>query len=128
MRWIQRYSLYFAWTIALAAMLGSLYYGEVLRFEPCRLCWYQRLAMFPLAFFLGVAFYHNELKIARYCLPIVGFGALIAGYQSLSGLFPSLQFTALCGEGVSCTVTGAAPYLSFIAFSAIGALIFKNDI
>ncbi len=126
MSWISKHSLYLAWTVALIAVLGSLYYGEVLRFEPCRLCWYQRLAMFPLAFFLGVAFYKNDPKLARYCLPVVLFGSFFALYQSASQLVPSLQITALCGESTPCTIAGPAPYLSFLGFLVIGLLIFPK--
>ncbi len=112
--------------IALVAVFGSLYYGEVLRFEPCRLCWYQRMAMFPLALFLGIAFYKDDFRIARYCLPLVGIGALFAFYHSASQLFPFLHTSALCGESSSCTTAGIAPYLSFCAFALIGLLILKN--
>ena len=122
---MKNYSLYFAWLISLVAVLGSLYYSEVLHFEPCRLCWYQRIAMFPLAIFLGVAFYQNDQKLARNCLPLIVIGACFAFYQSFIQLFPSFQIAALCGES-SCTITGVAPYFSFIAFVAIGALIAKG--
>ena len=126
MKWIQKHSLYLAWVISIVALLGSLYYGEVLRFEPCRLCWYQRIAMFPLALFLGIAFYHHDFKIARCCLPLVGIGAAFALYQSIAQIFPPLQITVLCGESTPCAVAGPAPYLSFLAFAAIGSLVFKN--
>lgn len=126
MKWFEKHSLYFAWVIALIAVLGSLYYGEVLRFEPCRLCWYQRIAMFPLALLLGISFYKNDWKIARYCLPFVGFGAIVAGYQSANQIFPSLHLAALCGDAAPCALAGPAPYLSFLAFAAIGTLILKN--
>lgn len=126
MKWIQKYSLYLCWMIALVAVLGSLYYGEVLQFEPCRLCWYQRIAMFPLVLFLGIAFYKGDHKIAQYCLPLIGLGAFLALYQSLSQIFPVLQITSLCGELTSCTLQGFAPYLSFFSFAAIGTLILKN--
>lgn len=113
--------------LALVGVLSSLYYGEVLRFEPCRLCWYQRIAMFPLAFFLGIAFYKNETQLARYCLPIVFVGGLFAFYQSLAQLIPSLQISSLCGEATPCTIAGPAPYLSFLGFLGIGLLIHRIE-
>lgn len=126
MNFFNKYSLYFAWTISLVAMLGSLYYGEILQFEPCRLCWYQRIAMFPLVLFLGIAFTKGEPKIAWYCLPLVGIGILFASYQSMIQIVPSLQIHALCGAGGHCTTAGVAPYFSLLAFLLIGALILKN--
>ena len=44
-----------AFLIALAATLGALFIGEVLGQMPCTLCWYQRIAMFPLVPILGLS-------------------------------------------------------------------------
>lgn len=126
MNWILKNKLYLAWAISVVAIFGSLYYGEVLRFEPCRLCWYQRIAMFPLALFLGIAFYKDEPKMARCCIPLIAVGAFFSFYQSISQIFPVLQITSLCSESAPCTSAGIAPYLSFLAFAAIGTLILKN--
>ncbi len=115
--------LYFAWVISLVAILVSFYFGEVLGMEPCRLCWYQRMAIFPLALFLGIAAYKNDRKVALYALPLVFFGALMAAYQSLSGIFPTLHSAKICGGG-HCTDQGLLPILSFIGFSLIAVLIF----
>jgi len=40
--------------VAIVATGGSLYYSESVGFIPCRFCWYQRIAMYPLAFMLTV--------------------------------------------------------------------------
>jgi hypothetical protein len=42
------YLSYLAWSIALAATAGSLFFSEVMDLPPCNLCWYQRIAMYPL--------------------------------------------------------------------------------
>ena len=44
-----------AWLVALLATVGSLYFSEIAGFVPCTLCWYQRIAMYPLVVILGVA-------------------------------------------------------------------------
>ena len=36
-------------------MAGSLYFSEVANYVPCRLCWFQRIAMYPLAVILLIA-------------------------------------------------------------------------
>ena len=46
--------LLLAWLVALSATLGSLFLGEVMGMEPCVLCWYQRIAMYPLVLILAV--------------------------------------------------------------------------
>ncbi len=118
--------IYWAWVIALICFFGSLYYGEMMGFEPCRLCWYQRVCMFPLALFLGLAWYKDEHKIAFYSMPLVLFGGIIAFYQMLSQIFPALQINALCSEASPCTLSSYAPYFSFLGFSMIGYLIFQR--
>ena len=52
---LARWALALAWLVALTATLGSLYLSEVVGFAPCLLCWYQRIAMYPLAVVLGMA-------------------------------------------------------------------------
>ena len=48
-------ALWVAAVVALTATAGSLYFSEVAGFEPCALCWYQRIAMYPLVLILGIA-------------------------------------------------------------------------
>lgn len=122
-----RRALYFAWIISLVAVLASVYYGEVLGMEPCRLCWYQRIGMFPLPLFLGIATYKNDWQLAFYCLPLVAFGGLFALYQSLIQVFPSLENGTLCGHAAHCTLAGPAPFLSTLAFAAIAFLILLEN-
>ena len=38
-----------AFIVAAVATGGSLFYSEIERFQPCELCWYQRLCMYPLS-------------------------------------------------------------------------------
>ena len=43
-----------AWLVAATSMFGSLYFSEHAHFEPCKLCWYQRIAMYSLVVVLLV--------------------------------------------------------------------------
>jgi len=66
--------LYLAWVVALIATLGSLYFSNVKGYVPCVLCWYQRIAMYPLALWLGIAALRGELSIRVYALPLAVIG------------------------------------------------------
>ena len=66
--------LFAAWLVALGATLGALFIGEVLGQTPCTLCWYQRIAMFPLALLLGLACLHEDASVGRYALPLAAAG------------------------------------------------------
>src|SRR5688572_7828432 len=58
-----------AWCVATTCTLGSLFYSEVAHFVPCELCWYQRIAMYPLVVLLGVATLTRDTSVSRYVLP-----------------------------------------------------------
>ena len=92
--------LFGAWAIALVASLGAIFIGEVLGQEPCNLCWYQRIAMFPLVLILGLACLNNDLSIRRYALPLAIAGGAVA-------LWHTLLYVGLISEGiVPCSVNG----------------------
>ena len=115
-----------AWIVALTATLSALFIGEVMGMTPCVLCWYQRIAMFPLALMLGMAFYSEDRRGAVYALPLALVGAAFAGYHSLlvAGLIP--QAWIPCSAGASCADQKLnffygieLPWLSLAAFVAI---------
>ena len=54
--------LWSAFAVASTAMLGSLYLSEIADFIPCTLCWYQRIAMYPLVPLLGIAAWRRDLQ------------------------------------------------------------------
>ena len=54
--------VWLAWLVALGATLGSLYFSEVADFTPCRLCWFQRIAMYPLSVILLVGALRHERR------------------------------------------------------------------
>lgn len=132
--WVREHALYLAWGIAAAGLAISLFFGEVMHLEPCRLCWYQRVAIFPLALFLGIAAYKRDRNLALYSLPLVAFGGIFAFYQSISQYFPSAHIHALCGSTEQCTLpifylfgVVSFPLLSTIGFAAIGVLLVFSE-
>ncbi|MSW83431.1 MAG: disulfide bond formation protein B [Actinobacteria bacterium] len=72
--------LWLAWAVAAFATLGSLFFSEISDFVPCRLCWFQRIAMYPLFVILLVAALRRSTREAfQYAIvfPIVGAGVSI---------------------------------------------------
>ena len=53
-----------AFVVAAVATAGSLYLSEVANFTPCTLCWYQRIAMYPLVVLLGIATWRRDDVVA----------------------------------------------------------------
>ena len=117
-------SLWLAWLAALAATAGSLYYSEAAGFEPCSLCWYQRIALYPLVVILPVGAVARDRYLARYTLPLAATGGVIAVYHYFVQLFPEIEVA--CSTAVSCGIVDVAafgwltlPLMSLVGFGAI---------
>lgn len=77
----ERLALGGAWLVAVAGSVGSLYYGTGMGLFPCKLCWFQRVALYPLVVILAVALRHH-IPVGRLVLPLSLSGAGLAAYQS----------------------------------------------
>jgi len=95
--------------VAFASTLGSLYLSEVAHFTPCNMCWYQRIAMYPIGPLLLVAWFRRDTAIKLYMLSLACAGALISTYHVLIEIFPSLESSTTCGAIVSCTTSPITP-------------------
>jgi disulfide bond formation protein DsbB len=95
--------VYAAWVVALVATVGSLFFSEVMLLPPCVLCWYQRIAMYPLVVILGVGIILGDRRVKFYALPVALAGLVVAGYHNLLyyGILP--ESIAPCTQGISCT-------------------------
>lgn len=102
MKGYKGYFLYFAWVIAFSGAILSFYFGEIQEIEPCHLCWYQRMALFPLVVLLGIAAYRDDRAIVLYALPFSFIGLFFALYQVIEPYVPFLQSEALCGRRGDC--------------------------
>jgi disulfide bond formation protein DsbB len=122
-----------AWLVAALATAGSLYFSEVAGFEPCTLCWYQRIAMYPLVVILGLAALRRERRSPTGVVALAAIGALIAGYHVALEWVPSLDSGA-CAVATPCTfvwfrVFGfiSLPTLALTAFILIIVLLRVRD-
>lgn len=90
--------------LALAGALGSLYFSEIAGHAPCVLCWYQRIALYPLVAIYFVALWTEDEKYPRYSLPLATIGFLLASYHNLLyyGVIPE-DISPCTGSGNSCT-------------------------
>lgn len=122
--------LFSAWLVALVSTLGALFSSAIMGLEPCLLCWYQRIAMFPLALMLAVALLSSDVLVVRYALPLAIAGAGVAAYHCLLvwGVVP--KDLVPCGQGPSCAEVKlellgfiTLPLLSLAAFSLIVILL-----
>ena len=129
--------LYGCLLIASIATLGSLFFSEVMEFPPCSLCWYQRIAMYPLVplftvAVLGESEYQRHRLTVQFTFPLVIIGLLIAVYHNLLQYDIIPESAAPCQEGIPCSLNYiewfgfiTIPLLSLFAFSLIATILFK---
>ena len=117
--------LLFAAIVAGTATLGSLYLSEIANLTPCRLCWWQRYVMYPMAVVLAVAAWQRYVKV-RVLIAVASLvGAAISLYHYLVQWFPDLAGNA-CSATVPCfahwfRVFGfiSIPYMALSAFAFV---------
>jgi disulfide bond formation protein DsbB len=123
---LRRSALWLAWIVALVTTLGSLYYSEIAHFTPCKLCWIQRIAMYPLALILLVAAVRRDRKVWMYVLPQALIGAGFAIYHTQLQAFPN-QGSSFCTTFEPCTTRFVWQFgfvsLPFMALSAFAFII-----
>jgi disulfide bond formation protein DsbB len=96
------HALTLAFAVAAVSLAGSLYFSEVAHFPPCRLCWYQRICMYPLMPILGMAAWRGDRAIRPYAAVLAAIGALIAAYHVLLERYPTLE-SSVCEPTTPCT-------------------------
>lgn len=121
-----------AWTVAFVATVGSLIYSEVIGFIPCRLCWFQRIAMYPMAVVLLVGAIRKELIARFYALPLALIGLGISIWHYIIQVFPQLEGGS-CDPIAPCSsryveVFGfiSIPFMAGAGFTLIAVLLLLN--
>lgn len=107
--------LFIAWAASIIAMFGSLYFSEIRQYEPCTLCWYQRILMYPFTIIIGIALVRKDYRITLYTMTLSGIGAVISTYHYLLQKVPFFSdHAAACGR-VPCT----GQYINWFGFITI---------
>ncbi|BCA79623.1 disulfide bond formation protein B [Desulfuromonas sp. AOP6] len=123
--------LFLCWLLVSVSATISIFFSSVLEYEPCVLCWYQRIFLFPLIFIFATGLFPTfDKSVIKYALPLTIAGGLIALYHTLlyAGIIP--ENIQPCSKGVSCTekyieLFGfvSIPMMSFFAFSTLVTLL-----
>ena len=105
--------VFLAWVIVTIASLGSLFFSEIMEIPICELCWYQRIAMYPLVLILALSLFPYDPRVVRV----------------VAGIIP--ESAQPCVKGIPCSETYFTlfgflniPTLSLLTFSLIGVLLF----
>jgi disulfide bond formation protein DsbB len=131
-RWVAVHAMELMFAVALASVVGSLVYSNVIGFAPCVLCWWQRVLLYPQVIILAVALYKKQ-DATPYVLAFSLPGVLLAAYHYWGQMFTiSALPCGVPGPGVvSCAdryfvefgyIT--IPMMSLTAFALLVAFAF----
>ncbi len=122
--------LFFAWLLATSGTLISLFFSEIVQLPVCVLCWYQRIALYPLIIMLPLGLFPYDVKAIRYAMPLVVFGWFVALFHVLVVAEFIPESAQPCVKGIPCsevhfTLLGFLniPVMSLLTFSIIWALL-----
>ncbi|GAF64541.1 disulfide oxidoreductase [Bacillus sp. TS-2] len=105
----------FGWATSLIATLGSLYFSQVRLFEPCTLCWYQRILMYPIVLILLIGIIRKDSSAAIYSFFLSIIGLCLSTYHYALQKMTFLNDAApACGR-VPCT----GQYINWFGFITI---------
>ncbi|MBA6264425.1 MAG: disulfide bond formation protein DsbB [Colwellia sp.] len=123
--------LFSVWILATISTLASLFFSEIVKLPVCSLCWYQRVAMYPLVVILPMALFPFDAKVTRYAGVLVLFGWLTALFHVLlvAGYIP--KSAQPCVQDIPCSETHLnvfgflnMPMMSLLTFSVMALLLF----
>lgn len=129
-RWAHARRAELTLAVAGVATLGSFYFSEIADYVPCRLCWFQRIAMYPIALIALVALIRRDVGAKYYTVPLASIGLVISTYHYLIE-------RGVVADSESCSIFGppcAAVWferfgfvtLAFMALCGFVAIIILN--
>ncbi len=117
--------------LTIASVVMSLIYSEYFGFIPCSLCWLQRIALYPQALLVILAFQQKDTQcFPRYGIGLSVFGLIVALYQYAEQMLPkqsgqeSILPCLADGSNADCA-TRVIDMFGFVTFPFISAVVFS---
>lgn len=100
-RLVQQWGMVLAFLLSFSAAGLTLFYSEVLGIEPCYLCWWQRIFLYPQVVLFGIALWKRDTVIALYSIVLSVLGLGVSIYHHALQTLPSGSLPCPA-TGVSC--------------------------
>lgn len=119
-----------AFVVVVMATFVSVIYSDIIGYEPCKLCWVQRIFLYPQVVILGIAIWKKTKDSEVYCLFLSVIGGLIALYHFYGQSF-NPDALSVCGvtSGASCAINFftefgyiTIPMMSLTSFAILSVL------
>lgn len=130
----KKFYLEIIFLIAFLSVFGSLYFSDIVGIEPCSLCWWQRIFMYPI-FIISTVSLVCKIKIRKaFIFGLSIPGMLFAIYHYLMQTFGLFKEISACtGASKPCDVVDIAlfgfitiPLLSLVSFLIINILLLNS--
>ncbi|MCC5948600.1 MAG: disulfide bond formation protein B [Nitriliruptoraceae bacterium] len=125
--WLETMALPTALAIATVTAGGSLLVSIGFGYVPCELCWYQRIAAYPLVPILAVAWWRGDRDVWRTVLPLSVIGSALSLWHLVIERNPGLG--GPCDPSAPCAVRWVEefgvltlPAMALITFVAVTVL------
>jgi len=129
-RWVLQQRAAFTFAVALLSTLGSLYFSEIADFVPCRLCWFQRVFMYPITIVALVGLVRRDAAARWYSASLAVIGGGVSLYHLLieRGILPDSTSCSLFGPPCSEVWFRAFGFvtLAFMALCGFVAIVVLN--
>ncbi len=110
-----------AFVFALASSALTLYYSEILGFEPCPLCWWQRVFMYPQVILFALALWKGiPFRFYSIVLSVLGLG--VAAYHHALQMLPAGSLPCPA-SGPSCSQITLLEY-GYITYPLMAGTLF----
>lgn len=101
LNWIGKHALLLGFISVLLALSGSLFYSEILGYEACSLCWWQRVLLFPQLILFFMAWRSKDRGVFKYSVPLSALAAIVSLYHSYV-YWGGASILPCTSEGGSC--------------------------
>lgn len=123
-RQVGSFGLLIGLLISLGASAITLYYSEVLGMEPCWLCWFQRIFLYPQVILFALAAWKRDYTIAAYSIALSVIGLVIALYHHVLQVAPSGSLPCPA-VGVSCAQRTVFEF-GYVTFPLMAVTVFAS--
>ena len=122
------------WPVVMLTTIGTvaltLLYSEYFKFVPCSMCWLQRIAIYPQALMVLLAFKAGDtIRFPVYGIALSIFGLVVAIYQYIYQLVPpavregGFAPCLIDGSNADCAVKVINEF-GFVTFPLLSAITF----
>ena len=133
---VQDNALWLGFVVALVSTLGSLFYSDIMMYTPCKLCWYQRIFMYPQVILLGMAAWKKDNFVVNYSIVLSAVGLGISAFHYYGQMIDSgVLACATLGQTASCATLHVLDYgyitipmMCLTAFTLIALLMVSKKL